>query len=300
MRTIIYENNKQINSSKTLCRPFHYSGTLNHIPFLLDGVGLLDCLGDYHLKRREEDGYILIYIYEGKMDLLYDGTNYLLRKNDMVLLDFTKYHEFFSESKKSFRYFFINICQSDVISAIYSNIYDNGFTPVNCSTPEDAENCFNTLLSLAEVHSPDRYMTTHSITYTLLSYISRDLFYLGSLRQNPYTPKWCSVVLAHISENYAQKINFTQFAEKYNMSPQQFSNSFKKIMDVSPHNFLTETRLFHAKILLQHTDKNLEIIAYETGFSNTSRFIKAFEKQNGLTPARFRKSQQKNSRKFKK
>ncbi len=295
MKTIIYENNRQLNPKKTIAIPFHYLGDTSHIPYLLDGAGVLDCLGEYHLKRMEENGYIFIYILSGKMDLLYNGSRYILRKNDMALLDFRKYHEFYSQAKKDFCYFFVNIYTSPCITALYESLYEKAFAPVECSLPEETMAMLDRLLTVAKNHSPGNYAMAFSIVSTLISQLSSDLYMQGDFIKSKYTPGWCLEVSSYINENFTEKIRFQDLAQKQNMSPQLFSNSFKKAMGISPLDYLIETRLYHAKTLLQHTDKNLEIIAYETGFSNTSRFIKAFQKQNGVTPAQFRISLRKNT-----
>ena len=56
----------------------------------------------------------------------------------------------------------------------------------------------------------------------------------------------------------------------------------------SPHSYLTEVRLLHAKQLLLETSDSIEQIAAACAFCSSSNFIRTFRRINGLTPAKFR------------
>ena len=52
---------------------------------------------------------------------------------------------------------------------------------------------------------------------------------------------------------------------------------------------VTSLRMNLACELLRHTDLSTEKIAGETGYENISSFHRAFQKNVGMTPAKFRK-----------
>src|SRR5213593_327900 len=62
---------------------------------------------------------------------------------------------------------------------------------------------------------------------------------------------------AYILENFTQDISLRQLAERCLVSPFHFSRIFKTVMNISPHQYLREVRLNHAKILLTTTGQSI-------------------------------------------
>ena len=74
-----------------------------------------------------------------------------------------------------------------------------------------------------------------------------------------------------------------------NMSYRYFSRIFKRVMNKSFNDYLNFVRITEAEKLLTATDMNITEIAYATGFSSSSYFIKIFSKYKNVSPSRFRK-----------
>jgi len=70
-----------------------------------------------------------------------------------------------------------------------------------------------------------------------------------------------------------------------------YSKRFKKISGMTPHNYLTSWRMEMARNLILNTDKSTGEIAETVGYQADEHFQKAFKKENGLTPSRYRKEQ---------
>jgi len=58
----------------------------------------------------------------------------------------------------------------------------------------------------------------------------------------------------------------------------------------TPHKWLTAIRLLHARQLLTETEKNLDQIAAECGFSSVSHFKTLFKESNACSPGTYRKN----------
>ena len=58
----------------------------------------------------------------------------------------------------------------------------------------------------------------------------------------------------------------------------------------TPHKWLTAIRLLHARQLLTETEKNLDQIASECGFSSVSHFKTLFKESNACSPGTYRKN----------
>ena len=91
-------------------------------------------------------------------------------------------------------------------------------------------------------------------------------------------------------ENFNQNISLQQLATHCLVSPFHFSRIFKAIMNVSPHQYLTQVRLNHAKILLSSTDQSVTDIAFACGFNSVEHFATAYRYRYHASPSKFRTS----------
>ena len=94
---------------------------------------------------------------------------------------------------------------------------------------------------------------------------------------------------AYILENFDQDISLQQLAQHCLVSPFHFSRIFKCIMNVSPHQYLTEVRLNHAKVLLITTDQPITDIAFGCGFKSVEHFATSYRQRYSASPSAFRK-----------
>jgi len=94
---------------------------------------------------------------------------------------------------------------------------------------------------------------------------------------------------AYIFENFNQNILLQKLAQHCLVSPFHFSRIFKNIMNVSPHQYLTEVRLNHAKVLLATTDQSITDIAFAAGFNSLEHFATSYRQRFRLNPSAHRK-----------
>jgi len=92
-------------------------------------------------------------------------------------------------------------------------------------------------------------------------------------------------ILTHFSDN----ISLQQIAQHCYVSPFHFSRIFKTILKKSPHQYLTEIRLNHAKVLLATTNKPITDIAFNCGFNSIEHFATAYRKQFKVAPSDYRR-----------
>ncbi len=68
-----------------------------------------------------------------------------------------------------------------------------------------------------------------------------------------------------------------------------FVRIFKAILGISPHQYLTELRLNHARLLLTTTSHPITQVAFECGFNSLEHFVTAYRKQFHAAPSVDRK-----------
>ena len=121
--------------------------------------------------------------------------------------------------------------------------------------------------------------------YTQLYLNDADL----QLTDNKYChPNWFLRAVEYMEANYQNKITINMIAEAVDMSESLFYKKFRQYTDTSPTDYLRDIRIRHAKHDLLNTDKQIKSIAYETGFHNSSYFVKQFTEVTGISPKQYR------------
>ncbi len=128
------------------------------------------------------------------------------------------------------------------------------------------------------------------------------LDYMASLKNTSYlsTPQLSaehgqrdfdrlSQCIDFLLRNYDQKIKLQTLADLANMTPNSFCRYFKKRTTKSFSQYLAELRIGKAAQLLSQTEKNIDQIAFQSGFNSLSNFNEQFKRIKGQSPSAFRK-----------
>jgi AraC-like DNA-binding protein len=96
-------------------------------------------------------------------------------------------------------------------------------------------------------------------------------------------------ILKYVENHYGEKITIHDMAQLVDFSDSHFMRYFKETMGTSFVEYLKEYRLTMAARLLQSSESSILTVAAEVGFDNLSYFNRAFKKQYGVTPSKYRK-----------
>jgi len=92
-----------------------------------------------------------------------------------------------------------------------------------------------------------------------------------------------------MEEHFIFNLKMEQFADMSGRSLATFKRDFSKIYKTSPGKWLKKKRLEHSKYLLDTSELNVNEISLNSGFENTSHFVKIFRLTYGQTPLSYRK-----------
>lgn len=90
--------------------------------------------------------------------------------------------------------------------------------------------------------------------------------------------------------NFAFNLKLEEFARLSGRSLTTFKRDFVETYSITPGKWLTKKRLDYSRRLLETTDKNINQIAFESGFESPSHFITIFKKTYKSTPLKFKKT----------
>ena len=94
-------------------------------------------------------------------------------------------------------------------------------------------------------------------------------------------------VVKYIRGRLSEKLTMDDLTNEACMSKTSFYRYFKREIGVSPNEFVLMERIKYAKKLLRDPNIQVNQVSYETGFDDCNYFIRAFKKQEGITPKQF-------------
>lgn len=97
----------------------------------------------------------------------------------------------------------------------------------------------------------------------------------------------------YIGEHFQEPIGIDEIAEAAMLSQSFTYVMFKKVTGMTPHVYLTNTRIHYACEQLIYTSKNVAQISLDCGFANEYYLNQIFAKHTGMTPGQYRRSYRK-------
>jgi AraC-like DNA-binding protein len=86
-----------------------------------------------------------------------------------------------------------------------------------------------------------------------------------------------------------EPLGLSDLARAVAMSPYHFLRSFRRVVGMTPHQYLLALRLKRAAVRLRQSREPIATIAYECGFGDLSEFNRRFRRIMGLSPSLYRK-----------
>jgi AraC family transcriptional regulator len=93
-----------------------------------------------------------------------------------------------------------------------------------------------------------------------------------------------------IDGNAQQPIDLEGAAGAVGLSPFHFLRLFKRVIGVTPHQYLIRCRLRRAARLLAEDASSITDVAFDAGFGDLSNFVRTFHRAAGMSPRRFREA----------
>lgn len=91
-----------------------------------------------------------------------------------------------------------------------------------------------------------------------------------------------------VEKHFKTKHSVVDYAELLYKSPKTFSNTFNKLGEKPPLQFIHERLMLEARRLIYYTNRDISEIAYELGFNDIQSFSRFFKKNEGVSPTDYR------------
>ncbi|WP_284639543.1 AraC family transcriptional regulator [Paenibacillus silviterrae] len=245
----------------------------------------------YRVVRPTTSLYNLAFIYAGEGVLELDGDLYELGSGCVFHVNPGRRMDLKSSQEQPLQYFGVHFHQLRI--QWEGGDYQASFT--------DTPLPFQRLLALRghPVHEDIRTMydcwhvkaagyewQTKLGLFQLLNELSNVVITERTLQDSSYRKMESSV--RYIRQHYAEPLQRETLAEHADLSVSHYSAMFKKVIGISPLQFVEKVRMDQAKSMLTGTSKPISEIAKDVGYSDPLYFTRVFTKVTGMAPRQYR------------
>lgn len=154
------------------------------------------------------------------------------------------------------------------------------------------ERIYHKIDEIILLRESENSLLLHSRLLSLLNLI----FFDAEIPQNRSGKNYETVADAKrfIEENFDKQIKLKHIADSVHLSEIYFHTVFTETIGISPHQYLINCRIEHAKRLLWNPDIPICEVAEKSGFGCQQYLNKVFKAETDMTPNAYRKLCQKN------
>ena len=102
-------------------------------------------------------------------------------------------------------------------------------------------------------------------------------------------PDALKIALDFMEQHLDCSLHLNEIADVAEISRSNLFAAFKQYLKISPHQYLLKLRINRAKQLLAAGEKSIKEIAFDCGFESLEVFYRQFSRNEGTTPATYRK-----------
>ena len=275
-----------MNRKKESCHlkenlPCIASDTAKALYFYPQWSGHFVCKPDFYIDRQNGfSSFLLLATVEGEGRLFSENREYVLKAGTVALLDCRTPHRY-CPIGDGWDFSFLHFYGSNS-EALVKQIREKNGSPIISVSDSEGDAVAAAIREIYRFSSEGDELSASEGIYKLLLFLAR-------LTENLSDRKGLYKALSYVAAHYSEPITASCLAATIPMSRAYFSVAFKKRFGVSPYDYIKSYRLAAAESMLLTSDLSIDTIATKCGFSDASSFIRAFKKQNGISPAAYRK-----------
>ncbi|MBF1099033.1 AraC family transcriptional regulator [Solobacterium sp.] len=250
------------------------------------------------------NSFELIEVVEGKFFCNVDGSEFLINKGNICIINRGRLHHIYTEDRNAFKCRKKTIIFNPDYFIKDQNIYEkyilpllekDAFAHIQFNIKKGIGLDINTLMKEIEALEDEKPIGYELEEYSLIYKVIRYLYLAyQSSKQSIHTAYDANVQIqrnmtSFIHEHFGSKIGLEDIAEVGQVSKSTCIRLFHKYTGKSPIDFLNSYRLQMSAEKLVATSEQITEIAYACGFGQPSYFNRLFLKEYNMTPNQYRK-----------
>ena len=251
------------------------------------------------------NSFELIEVVEGKFFCNVDGSEFLINKGNICIINRGRLHHIYTEDHNAFKCRKKTIIFNPDYFIKDENIYEkyilpllekDAFAHIQFNIKKGIGLDINALMKEIEALEDEKPIGYELEEYSLIYKVIRYLYLAyQSSKQSIHTAYDANVQIqrnmtSFIHEHFSSKIGLEDIAEAGQVSKSTCIRLFHKYTGKSPIDFLNNYRLQMSAEKLVTTSEQITEIAYACGFGQPSYFNRLFLKEYNMTPNQYRKT----------
>ena len=239
------------------------------------------CETGYRVRGEQVDRILCMYVEQGELSVDYRGKHYTAPSGSVILIDRNESHHYYVEHYAEFYWIHIGGCNT---SSLCSYLLQN------CGPVFRVSGCGRIGAIMRAILS--QFKCNKTPVASELSYeIHEILCRLMPDANEPQTEENNAVqqAVCFIRNNLTSRsLNLSSIAKSVGLSTSYLIRLFQRELTCTPHEYVIQLRMEHAKYLLKTTSMPVKKIAEESGYGSSSSFVSAFTEKVGVSPQQYR------------
>lgn len=128
--------------------------------------------------------------------------------------------------------------------------------------------------------------TLQALLHVILSFLFKTPQFLAIEEKPAFS---LGEIIEYIHTHFSNSPSLQEIAAHSGLQPNYFCRKFKQTTGKTYVEYLNTLKIEHAKNMLQTYDLSITEIAFDSGFSSSSSFLREFKKQTGYSPLQYKK-----------
>lgn len=251
------------------------------------GQEICDCGHAYGPAARQE--YLLHYVVSGKGVFQAEGKSYSLGSHDAFLIYPDEITLYQADETDPWTYIWIAFNGTKASECLHYAGFSRD-RRTNCFSCESTLiQCVNELLSAHQLTYANDLLRQSVLMRFLAAIISEEQSRTTSHDDPGYSQQvYVDHAVDYITHNYEKNIKVSDLADYIGINRSYLTKSFKKILQISPQEYLQDFRMNKAAYLLKATTLPINLIAGKVGYSDALVFSKVFKNKYHVSPKAYR------------
>lgn len=239
------------------------------------------------LERKESTSFIFQYTLLGEGAIDFADNTYKLTKGKVFMVEIPGDHCYYlPDSSSEWQFIFITL-KGEAAKDCWDRILQRHGPVLDIPMESRViDKLFDIFTIATEGDFEDPYMSSIE-AYAFLMECYR---LLKPTQAHSDLPDSLNRAINFIYQHYHSYITIEDIANAANVSKYYLIKLFRKSLNITPIQFITNKRIEKAIELLVNTDYTIKMIAEKVGFTNDNYFNKVFKKIVGIPPGEFRKN----------
>jgi AraC family transcriptional regulator len=257
--------------------------------YYINRAGSSEVKSDFYITRDNRYPYCVIhYVFKGSGHVIHKGRDYSIKQGDLFILNAYDGHSYFTDKENLLGLKWIEFGGADSLKLITA-ILKIGKPIISAPDSKKIDNYLHEIFEIIKGNEEEKGFLISKVIYLMLL----DMLKVNKAKEkvsfSPSSLTNISKVIYYIENNLGESIDIEKLSGICCYSPTYFAKLFFKVMGNTPMNYVLGKRINKAKELLNASGISVERLSRVMGFSSPSHFIRSFKKQEGVTPAEFRK-----------